>query len=172
MAGHQVRLQGFVGVVELIDDLDVSGALEFGDRVVTDVIRPVVDVEHLLLVRGRRVLCRRRRRTSAPRPRTAPAVALDTRQFGFDPLMKLPDHVFLGHDDPADVRRRAQSPLIDLANLGILGHDQIGEFHDFAHVEFGARQGRARTDIRRAARFSPAPAAADARRARSRRGRR
>ena len=49
MADQQVRFERFVGIVQLVDDLDMGRPLELGDRVIADIVRPIVDVEHLLL---------------------------------------------------------------------------------------------------------------------------
>jgi len=43
-----------IGVVELVDDLDVGLALELGNGVVADVVGPIIDVQDLLFGPGRR----------------------------------------------------------------------------------------------------------------------
>ena len=49
-----------VRVEHVVDHLDAGGALEGGDRAGSDVVVPVVDVQHRLLGRGRRLGSRTR----------------------------------------------------------------------------------------------------------------
>jgi hypothetical protein len=52
LARHQLAVQDLVGVVVVVVDLDAGLLLEILQRVVGDVVRPVVDVEHLGLRRS------------------------------------------------------------------------------------------------------------------------
>jgi hypothetical protein len=49
-AGHHLGVEDLVGVEEVVPDLDAGLLLEVLDGVVGDVVRPVVDVEDLLLL--------------------------------------------------------------------------------------------------------------------------
>ena len=49
MAGEQFGLEHLVTVIDVVGDLDPGFLCEVGDRVSRDVIRPVVDVQPLLL---------------------------------------------------------------------------------------------------------------------------
>src|SRR5690606_3339722 len=53
-ARGQLGLEGLVLRVDVVVDADAGGRLEVGDGVLGDVVRPVEDVEHLLLRAGRR----------------------------------------------------------------------------------------------------------------------
>src|SRR5277367_4739804 len=81
---------------------------------------------------------------SAAQPAT---IALCTRQFGIDPPVELTDHVLLRHDDPANMGRRVQSTLIELACFGVFRHYQVREFDDVAQVECRIRQRLRRKQI-------------------------
>ena len=50
MAGEKLGLQRLVGIVDVVIDLDAGLLLEGLDRVLADIVRPVVDVEDLLLI--------------------------------------------------------------------------------------------------------------------------
>jgi hypothetical protein len=52
VAGQQLGLQAFVGIIDVVGNLDAGLFLEFGYRVVGDVVRPVIDVQGLLLGGG------------------------------------------------------------------------------------------------------------------------
>src|ERR1700722_19092703 len=73
--------------------------------------------------------------TSATMPARPAGRALSARQFRTDPFVELPDGVLLGHDHASHVRGGVQSPLIQLAHLGIFGHHEIGEVDDISQIE-------------------------------------
>ena len=50
-AGEELRLDHLVAVEDVVIDLDAGLRLELGDRVLGDVVGPVVDVEDLLFLR-------------------------------------------------------------------------------------------------------------------------
>jgi hypothetical protein len=86
--------------------------------------------------------------------------------------VELPDDVFFGHDHAAHVSLRVQSPLIDLANLGILGHHQIGEIDTLRISNAGLAKLCGENKYSTRSSVAPARGAASAPRARSRCGRR
>ena len=49
VAGEQLRLQHLVRVIDVVDDLDARLRLELRHRVLGDIVRPVVDVQHVVL---------------------------------------------------------------------------------------------------------------------------
>jgi hypothetical protein len=52
VAGHQLRLEQLVGIEHVVGDGDAGLGLEVRQRVLGDVVRPVVDVEHAAGVGG------------------------------------------------------------------------------------------------------------------------
>src|SRR6202044_312648 len=72
------------------------------------------------------------------------AVALVTSracELSAHPIVELSYDVLLGHHHAARVRPCLEAALIELAHLGIFGHDQVGEVHHIAQVETGIGQG-------------------------------
>ena len=51
-AGQQLGLQDFVGIEDVVDDLDAGFLGEIGNDRLVDVVRPVVDVDDTLLREG------------------------------------------------------------------------------------------------------------------------
>jgi hypothetical protein len=55
--------------------------------------------------------------------------------------MELPDDILLRHHDAARVRSCPQPRLFELTNLGIFGHDKIGENDYVVEIKCGVGQG-------------------------------
>jgi hypothetical protein len=53
VAGHHLGLECLIGIVGVVYHLDARAALEFGDGVLADVIRPVVDVQDPVVTAAR-----------------------------------------------------------------------------------------------------------------------
>ena len=70
LAGHQLGVHDLVVVEVVVADLDAGLLLEVLDRVVGDVVGPVVDVEDLLLLLGRQAGSTRKRQAPSSTPRS------------------------------------------------------------------------------------------------------
>ena len=61
VAGHHFGLERLIRIVGVVDDFYARGTLEIRQRALADVVRPVIDVQHLLFVTGRAETARRMR---------------------------------------------------------------------------------------------------------------
>src|ERR1700726_4524535 len=57
-----------------------------------------------------------------------------------NPILELQHEIFLGHQHTLLVWRGAQPLLIELADLGVLCHDAVGEVDGVAHIEVWIRK--------------------------------
>src|SRR6266481_84298 len=75
-------------------------------------------------------------RTGSALPGANPAQRLRPSQLRPDPILELPYRILLRHQYAPGVRQGAQSTLIELADFGILTHDDVCELNRVHEVAF------------------------------------